>query len=296
MQEGKEYNLKLNDGRTIAFYVLGNSNKESIFYFHGWPGTRLEIQPFESIVKKLDFQLVGIDRPGSGKSEFQRKRKVSDWPKDIKQIADYLKISKFSIIGLSTGGMYAIETLKQLPNLVNKICLVSAVPYFKIKYPKPSFRSRVIKLTHYFPLLSKSILRIISDLGIIPYRRNKQKAFQKFLKKRPVNDRITMTKQGMKEWFLDSYIPDLLKSSKKGLSYDIYLLLKEQATVDPTEAAELKHQIYLFHGTNDTVVPMFASIQQDSYFPNSELILFDNEGHSTIYNHMEEIVEKLLSR
>src|SRR5262245_6028460 len=95
--------LKLKDGRNLGFAQFGADSAPPVFYFHGWPGSRLEAGFFEI----PGVQMIGVDRPGYGLSDPHPKRKLADWPNDVAALADHLGFGKFAIVGMSGGGPYA---------------------------------------------------------------------------------------------------------------------------------------------------------------------------------------------
>jgi pimeloyl-ACP methyl ester carboxylesterase len=48
-----------------------------------------------------------LDRPGFGISDPKSNRTILDWADDVTEVVDFLKIEKFSVIGVSGGGAYA---------------------------------------------------------------------------------------------------------------------------------------------------------------------------------------------
>jgi len=45
-----------------------------------------------------------MDRPGFGLSDYKEDRTLLGWPNDVQELADYLKIEKFAVMGCSGGG------------------------------------------------------------------------------------------------------------------------------------------------------------------------------------------------
>src|SRR6476646_8243913 len=99
--------FRLRDARRIGFAEYGPSEGEPMFYFHGWPSSRLEVKLVEEIFYEAGARIIAIDRPGYGLSDFQANRKLTDWPNDVAELADHLGLETFGIIGTSGGGPYA---------------------------------------------------------------------------------------------------------------------------------------------------------------------------------------------
>lgn len=110
--------FKLSDNRTLgyAFYGLSDSSAKNIFYFHGFPSSRLEAAVLGPSAANLHIRIISIDRPGMGLSTFQKGRTALDWPKDVLELADHLNINKFSILAYSGGALYALACAQVIPH------------------------------------------------------------------------------------------------------------------------------------------------------------------------------------
>ncbi|KAH7078343.1 Alpha/Beta hydrolase protein [Paraphoma chrysanthemicola] len=108
--------LVLPDNRTLGFSIYGSTSSSSptIFLFHGMPGSRLVGRSFTTTSTRLGLRLITLDRPGYGSSTFAP-RSIVDWPADVLALADHLQIRKFSIIGASAGGPFALSCARFMP-------------------------------------------------------------------------------------------------------------------------------------------------------------------------------------
>src|SRR5215472_11428558 len=89
--------ISLRDGRALGYAEYGDPGGKSIFFFHGLPGSRRQRHPDDSIAIELGAHIIAIDRPGYGLSDFQKGRTLLDWPGDVAQLADALKIDQFAV-------------------------------------------------------------------------------------------------------------------------------------------------------------------------------------------------------
>lgn len=298
-QEGRDYSIKLHDGRDFGYSQIGDPNGKSILYFHGWPGTRLDISCFHEKAKRLGVNIISIDRPGCGFSSYQKNREINDLAEDIIELFVHLKVTKISILGFSTGGIYALDLAKAYPEIIETIGIVSGMPYYDLEYDEKN-RPRLLKLTKFitkFPLLVRFVSRIMTDSGLNSYKRNPKKEFERSLKKLSLIDRRTWAKAKIKSWFIEQYLPDLQKSPRKGITQDLVLVMKSFAYPEkcPTKLIK-KYPVYFWHGEDDTIIHPISSIQQKKLFEKSELVLYPGEGHKVIYTHFEEIIQKIISK
>lgn len=107
--------LTLEDGRTLGYAEFGPSDGHPIFHFHGLPGSRLEGKLFESFAVEHNARIITVDRPRIGLSSPQPGRTALDHVRDVQALAAHLQINRFSVMGVSGGGPYAIACAYVMP-------------------------------------------------------------------------------------------------------------------------------------------------------------------------------------
>jgi pimeloyl-ACP methyl ester carboxylesterase len=105
----------LSDGRDLAYASYGDPGGRPAFYFHGFPGSRIEARLIDADARRHCVRLLALDRPGYGGSDFQDRRTIPDWPGDVSAVADALGIDRFSVIGASGGAPYALACARTIP-------------------------------------------------------------------------------------------------------------------------------------------------------------------------------------
>ena len=88
--ERMDQQIRLQDGRMLGYAEYGAPDGVPVFYFHGFPSSRLDWQFFDSegTLTEQNARIIAVDRPGSGLSDFQRGRRILDWPADVAELAD----------------------------------------------------------------------------------------------------------------------------------------------------------------------------------------------------------------
>jgi pimeloyl-ACP methyl ester carboxylesterase len=119
--------VRLADGRRLAYREYGASGGQPLFYFHGWPGSRLDFAPNDDAAAAAGVRVIAVDRPGIGGSDPLPGRSVLDWPADVAALADALAIERFAVLGFSFGGPFARACAYAMPERVSLAVLVSAV-------------------------------------------------------------------------------------------------------------------------------------------------------------------------
>ncbi|KIL39565.1 hypothetical protein SD70_19370 [Gordoniibacillus kamchatkensis] len=120
--------VMLSDGRKLGFAEYGQSDGEVVFVFHGTPGARFQIYAtrLESIAKEgpVPLRIIVPERPGYGLSDAKEGRTLEDWCQDIEALADELGVERFSIVGISGGGPFALACAYRMPTRVRKIAVI----------------------------------------------------------------------------------------------------------------------------------------------------------------------------
>src|SRR5690606_4687729 len=101
--------LKLSSGRWLSYSECGDPAGRLVFYFHGTPGSRLEVRLIEAEAYQAGIRLVAIDRPGLGGSTHYPSRQIVHWPADVEQLAAALGYAEapYGILAMSGGAPYA---------------------------------------------------------------------------------------------------------------------------------------------------------------------------------------------
>ncbi|KAI0855098.1 alpha/beta hydrolase [Xylaria cubensis] len=107
--------VKLPDGRILGFAEYGSPTGKPIFFFHGFPSSRLEAAGILKLVKRKDLRIIAPERPGFGLSTFNARHRITDWPADVRALATHLGLNRFAILGGSGGAPYALACARALP-------------------------------------------------------------------------------------------------------------------------------------------------------------------------------------
>ncbi|MFS4469864.1 alpha/beta fold hydrolase [Chryseobacterium sp. T20] len=133
------------NGQKLAFRSFGNGSP--IFFINRFRGTMDTWDPlFLELVSK-DHQVILFDYPEIAES-FE-----GTFPKDMKEIssliielADYLKIERFNVLGWSFGGLVAQYITFYYPNRILKSIVIGSNPPGENKVPfDPEFFKRALK-------------------------------------------------------------------------------------------------------------------------------------------------------
>ncbi len=278
--------FKLKDGRLLGYSESGDPHGFPIFYFHGFPGSRLQATDFHEIAHTKHCHLIGIDRPGMGLSSPNKQHTLLSWTNDIREFSDHLKIDKFSIIAHSGGLPFALACAHCIPERISHVALVSGMP--PTTMPEANIGMplglRIVNfLARNVPGVSSLLMQMQRKILLKPA------FFKKVLQQIPEPDRvICQDSTQMSKMILA--LQEAFKQGVEGAAYEFRLILKEWGF----NMENIHTPISIWQGKLDKQVLVSHAEIYKRKLPNATLHLFDNEAHvSTLYNHMEGIIDSV---
>lgn len=115
------------DGRTVGYATFGRSDGVPVVWCHGGPGSRLEPTASSAAAVGAGLRVIGIDRPGYGRSTPDPGRTIAGWAADALTVADHLSLARFYVVGVSTGGAYALALAALAPERVQGVVACCAM-------------------------------------------------------------------------------------------------------------------------------------------------------------------------
>ena len=117
--------LRLRDGRRLAYCEWGDPAGTPVVLFHGAPGSR-RMAPQPEATALVGARLITFDRPGYGGSDVHEGRELVDTPSDVVELLAALGVDEFAIVGVSAGGGHALATAVQQRDRVTGLALLGA--------------------------------------------------------------------------------------------------------------------------------------------------------------------------
>ena len=156
--------LRLSNGRCLAYHRFGDPTGPLVFYFHGTPGASLEGGLIEDEAALAGVHLVAIDRPGIGRSTYYSGRRVVDWPHEVEIVADALGYggTSFGVIGMSGGTPYATACARMIPHRLTHVAVVSGHAWLVAPGVTAGSEDKIIALVARRPRLSRMGMSFIA--------------------------------------------------------------------------------------------------------------------------------------
>jgi len=117
---------RTSDGRDLAFCEWGSPAGLPVFYLHGTPGSRY-FRHVGGMYERIGLRVITFDRPGYGMSTRLPGRTVAQGGGDVAAVADQLGLDRFSIVGESGGGPYALAAAAAMPDRVRRCATIFGV-------------------------------------------------------------------------------------------------------------------------------------------------------------------------
>lgn len=273
--------LLLDDKHKLAWAEYGAPDGEPVFYFHGVLGSRLEAQPADEIARDLGIRLIVPERPGYGDSDPQHHFLLLDWPGVVSQLADRLNLKRFSILGFSGGGAYALACAYKIPERIKRITLVGSMAPFETEAMqnhicadlKPLYELAATDEAATLQQLSKMVTSPESVMAVVEATLAPcDKALFK-------QDNIQ-----------DDYLKNLSLATKNGVQ-GVANDLRNMALPWQYRLGDIQLPIDIWHGREDNNVGFSIAEYLDGVLNNTSAHFLDNCGHYFLFDHWYEVLE-----
>ncbi len=269
--------LLLPDGRTIAYTRYGDPKGHPIAYCHGLPSSRLEAKLASQVASHLGIQLIAIDRPGYGRSDPLPPSSMAAWPEDLQRLADQLQLERFSVMGVSGGGAYALASAWSLGERIDRVLLVCPLgPVFLLHLRK--FMSPAARLAFFLASQIPWLLPVFfGNATAHILRRRPQWVISLMEEGLPEKDRQVLEDPATRETFFAT-IREGLRQGSPGALRDFIQHTRHWGF----SPASINQPVSIWHGSADTVVPVDHSRHLAQQLPNAELSIAPEEGHYSL--------------
>ena len=282
--------LTLSNGSTVALSEYGDPRGVPIFFCHGWPSSRTMAELADEAARDLGARIISPDRPGIRDSQFQRDRRLIDWPPLLNEIADRLGIDRFRILAISGGAPYAYASGWMTPERLEKIAVVSGAPpldQLKEYDGLLPIHRQMLRLRARRPGLMKTLFHLTRPFVAIRMPIRLRPLLLKFLQ--PCDANVLRESRAFDICFESAR--QAWRSSAKGVITDAEIY----ATPWGFSLEEVRVPVALWHGTKDRTFAHRLAKDVASRLPKCEFHLIEGAGHYSLpIRYIHEIVTNLL--
>jgi len=276
--------LRLRDGRLLGYAEYGDMEGRPAFFFHGWLGSRLQARLASEVASRLGIRIISTDRPGFGLSDFKPSRTITDWPDDVSELADALKIDRFAVIGISGGGPYVLSCAFKIPQRITRAVIVSSIgPFDTQGIHGISQKKRLI-----FRLLFKNLWFMRFYLWLLHSNPGLFTSIMSSLLSAP--DREVLSRLEIKQMLMED-LSETFRYGTRGAALEGIFYAQPWGF----HLEEISTEVQLWQGEEDTIAPPSIGWYLAGVIPNCRATFCSKEGHySLVFNHMEEILRRIL--
>lgn len=283
----RDNEICLADGRRLAFCEYGSRDGNPVFFFHGWPGSRLDFAPNGAAASAVGVRVIAVDRPGIGRSDPLPGRTVVDWPEDVAALADSLGFDKFAVLGHSFGGAYARACAFVLPARVQCAGLVSCLgpvddPAAKQGMPVPT--RAALGAARRWPALARAMVRPMA------HQAHAGKMVDQFIKSMAPAD-AEILKQPYVADAMSASLAECFRQGPGPPTWDGVAVARGEDI--PLE--RIRTKVLIWHGEDDRNVPVVMAREQERRLPYVKARYYSGEGHLIFFSRIEEILSELVA-
>jgi pimeloyl-ACP methyl ester carboxylesterase len=276
-------------GQKLFLQEWGEPNKPVILLVHGFPGCAEHGKLMTSTPYLPDFRLISFDRPGYGRSDFQKNLTPLQLASQIKDLFDHLKIDQFNVLSVSGGSPYAMAIAFMMQERVEKISSVAGVAPLTIQNFKfmNNHQKKAWALRYFVPspILKYGMNRIWKS-GIDKVDEFLFADLESF----SIADQ-NVFKHPLVGPELVSSIKTALQPGPAGILHDMKVYSKNWGF----SLQAIKCPVTLWHGSEDDIVHMKFTEDMNRQIPHANFKLIQGEGHYSLpMNFRDEIIQDLL--
>ena len=270
----------------------GDPGGPVVLYFHGTPGSRLDLSFGEQVVADSGVRLVSFDRPGYGGST-PAPFGLASIAADAHAVADALGAARFATLGVSGGGPGALAAATVPGGRVSRVGVVSgAAPFQHVPGALDSLddgdRAALALLpgdpaaaAAAFAAGFEPLAELSQDLdgpGVVS-------AFADMLAPR---DNELLADRPRAAAFEETMREGLRRGTSGG-GWDNVSWLGEW----DVDLSAVRCPVLLWYGADDRLAPPEHGRYLAQHLPQAQLVTRDGEGHMGIYEHLGEVLDAL---
>lgn len=272
----------------------GDPQGSPVIYFHGTPGSRLDVTFGDEIAARLGVRVLSFDRPGYGRSGSAPYSLVSV-AHDVAAIADTLGLDQFATFGWSGGGPFALATAAVLGERVVRAGVAGGIA------PLQLLPGGVEGLTDN-DRLALSFLPAAPDRAAEQFNSGNEEQLQLMMSVRDdeqapwidwlwgTTDPAIASDPAMRR-NLFSVLHEGLRQGTMGVAWD------NLAWCGPwgIEMDDVRCPVDLWYGSLDEMVPPINGEWLRDHLPDANLVIYPSEGHLLPMRHWTDMLNTLLA-
>lgn len=277
MTETAYNELRLADGRTLAWQLFGDPQGHPLHVFHGLPGCRLQAALLHGPAQAAGVCLIATDRPGFGRSSPAPGRSILGWADDVVQMADALGHARFGVLGISCGGLYALACTRSLPQRIAYAGLLAGIGPMDI----PAIRHEqlpALKALFRLASIHRWLAAPFFALDWLMFRRDAEKALHMLAKMLTAPDRALLASKPEVARLFAMSLAEAYYQGISGAMAETALIVAPWGF----HLEEIGIPVHLYQGGIDRNVPVAMADHMAERIPGARLRHYSEAGHLSI--------------
>lgn len=279
-------------GRRVTVRDAGDRQGQPVIYFHGTPGSRLDVSFGDDIAADLGVRVISFDRPGYGRSE-PGAYSLGSVAQDAGALADHLGLDRFATLGWSGGGPFALAAAATLGERVSGVGVACAhAPFQEMPGAMDSFTDE-----------DRAALAFLPDepsRAAEQFRAANQEMFDLMLSVRDDEGAPWV------DWMWGESDPDVVADPaarralftvvNEGLRQDAMGICWDNVAWTGAwgfDVAQVLCPVGLWYGGQDTMAPLAHGQWLSEHLPEATLTVYPDEGHLVPIRHWREMLQAL---
>jgi len=287
----REHAVELAGGRSLGVAEFGPPDGRAIFWFHGTPGARRQVPPAaRRLARTENLRVIGVERPGIGKSTPHLYNSISEFADDLEELADALAVERFGLAGLSGGGPYVLACAHAMPDRVIAGAVLGGVAPTQGPEAAPGGAMRLAATFAPLIHLLREPLGGLLTFFVQSIRPLSNQAFDMYVRFAPEGDKRVLGDRAIRETFIE----DMMLGSQENLRsfiYDLILFSRPWGF----SIRDIDVPIHFWQGDDDNLVPPEHAEHLAHLVPGAKLIRDPGGGHLAGLGMAAEALEFVMS-
>jgi pimeloyl-ACP methyl ester carboxylesterase len=279
-------------GRVVRARDTGDPGGPVVLYFHGTPGSRLDLSFGEQVVADSGVRLVSFDRPGYGGST-PAPFGLASIAADAHAVADALGVGRFATLGMSGGGPGALAAATVPGGRVSRAGVASGPgPLQHVPGALDSLddgdRAALPSLTSDPAAAAAGFaagFEPLAELARDPDGPGVASTFADLLSPRDSE----LMADGLRAAAFEETMREALGQGISGAGWDNVSWVGEW----DVDLGAIRCPVLLWYGSDDRLAPPEHGRYLAQHLPQARLVMRQGEGHLGIYEHLGEMLDAL---
>jgi pimeloyl-ACP methyl ester carboxylesterase len=217
---------------------------------------------------------------------------MTDWPANIMELADHLKLGRFGVLGVSGGGPYAAACAARIPERLRSVALVCSVG----PMDTPDALGQMAPLYRWLVTFARAAPWLAEQTAALCLKafwgKGEQVIPRQVEERLPPADRAVLANPELRATLIAASA-EAFRQGVTGAAWD-GLLLSRPWGFDLTA---IRLPVRLWHGERDTVVPVAMGRGLAQGIPACQATFLPEEGHFSLpYGRMDQILAMMLEQ